>query len=63
MIVFRDSFAGSLIPYLVEGYQKITLVDIRYVDSKLLGAFLKVDNQDVLYLYSTILLNNSLGLK
>ena len=63
LIVFRDSFAGSLIPYLVEGYQKITLVDIRYVDSKLLGAFLKVDNQDVLYLYSTILLNNSLGLK
>ena len=63
LIVFRDSFAGSLIPYLVEGYQKITLVDIRYVDSKMLGAFLEVNNQDVLYLYSTILLNNSLGLK
>ncbi len=63
LIVFRDSFAGSLIPYLIEGYQKITLVDIRYVDSKMLGNFLKVDNQDVLYLYSTILLNNSLGLK
>lgn len=63
LIVFRDSFAGSLVPYLVEGYQKITLVDIRYIDSKMLGMFLDVTNQDVLYLYSAILLNNSMGLK
>ena len=63
LIVFRDSFGGSMVPYLTEGYQKITLVDIRYIDSKMLGMFLDVTNQDVLFLYSTILLNNSLGLK
>ncbi len=63
LIVFRDSFAGSLIPFLVEGYQKITLVDIRYVESEMLGNFLDVENQDILFLYSTILLNNSMGLK
>lgn len=63
LIVFRDSFAGSLVPLLIEGYQKITLVDIRYVESKMLGSFLSVKNQDVLFLYSTLLLNNSMGMR
>lgn len=63
LIVFRDSFAGSLVPLLVEGYKKVTLVDIRYVESEMLGGMLAIDNQDVLFLYSSMLLNNSLGLR
>ena len=59
LVLFRDSFGSSIAPLLVEGYSKITLIDIRYIDSKLVGNFVKFDDQDVLFLYSTILLNNS----
>ena len=63
LIVFRDSFASSLVPLLIEGYSKVTLVDIRYVSGSMVGNFVSFDGQDVLFLYSTLLLNNSLALK
>lgn len=63
LIVFRDSFGSSLVPLLVEGYAKVTLVDIRYLNSAYLGSFVEFDDQDVLFLYSTLLLNDSLALK
>lgn len=63
LIVFRDSFGSSLVPLLVEGYSKVTLVDIRYLNSAYLGNFVEFDDQDVLFLYSTLLLNDSLALK
>lgn len=63
LIIFRDSFGSSLAPLLVEGYSKITLVDIRYIQSGMLGNFIKFNDQDVLFLYSTLLLNNSLALR
>ena len=63
LVVFRDSFGSSLVPLLVEGYSKVTLVDIRYLNSAYLGNFVEFDDQDVLFLYSTLLLNDSLALK
>lgn len=63
LIVFRDSFAGSLMPYFIEGYKKITLVDIRYVASEMIGNLINFEDQDVLFLYSSILLNSSMGMK
>ena len=63
LIVFRDSFGSSLVPLLAESYSKITLVDIRYVSSQMLDAFLTFDGQDVLFLYSSLILNNSATLK
>ncbi len=63
LILFRDSFGSSIAPLFVEAYKKITLVDIRYMQSGMLGNLITFENQDVLFLYSTILLNNSLALK
>ena len=63
LIIFRDSFGSSLAPLLVEGYEKITLVDIRYLRSDMLSKFITFENQDVLFLYSTLVLNNSETLK
>ena len=63
LIVFRDSFGSSLIPLLMEEYSKITVLDIRYVNSSILGQYVDFGNQDVLFLYSTMMLNNSLALK
>ena len=59
LIVFRDSFGSSIAPLLSEGYAKITLVDIRYLRADLLERFIEFKNQDVLFLYSTSVLNHS----
>ncbi|MGN0977791.1 MAG: DHHW family protein [Faecousia sp.] len=63
LIVFRDSFGSSMVPLLVQGYRKVTLVDIRYIRMELLGEFLDFTGKDVLLLYSTLVLNNSAGIK
>lgn len=63
LVIFRDSFASSLAPLLLDGYAKITLVDIRYLPSARLGSFLTFTDQDVLFLYSVNVLNNSETIK
>ena len=63
LVVFRDSFASSLIPLLLPSYKTITLVDIRYIQSSLLGNFVEFENKDILFLYSSLILNSSLSLK
>ncbi|MDE7426094.1 MAG: hypothetical protein K2N51_20750 [Lachnospiraceae bacterium] len=63
LIIFRDSFGSSLAPLLAEGFAKITLVDIRYLSPNMLGRFIDFDNQYVLFLYSTTVLNNSITIK
>lgn len=63
LIVFRDSFGSSLVPLLVESYSKVTLADIRYMNSSTLGSFVSFDDQDVLFLYSTLVINSSTSLR
>ncbi len=63
LIIFRDSFGSSIAPLLVEGYKKITLVDIRYMHPNLLEGYIEFNSQDVLFLYSTSVLNNSETIK
>lgn len=63
LVVFRDSFGSALAPLLVPGYRKITLVDIRYMHPDILKKYVEFDNQDVLFLYSTGVLNNSETIK
>lgn len=62
LILFRDSFGSSLAPLLVSGYSKITLVDLRYIRSALLGSFIDFQAQDVLLLYSTTIFNNNISM-
>ena len=64
LVVFRDSFGSSLIPLLAQHYRTIYAVDIRYLSSQLLGRFLTLDgSEDVLFLYSTMVLQNSRTMK
>lgn len=63
LIVFRDSFGSSLIPLLLKDYATVTVVDTRYIASDLVGEYLEFDGQDVLFLYSTLILNSSNSLK
>ena len=63
LIVFRDSFGSALVPLLVQNYRTVTLVDIRYVHSSVLEQYLTFRGQDVLFAYSTLVLNSSTSLK
>lgn len=59
LLIFRDSYASSLAPLLVKNYRKITLIDLRYISSTLLDKYIQFDHQDVLFLYSTLVLNQN----
>ena len=63
LIIFRDSYANALAPLLVEGYQKITLIDIRRAAPAYLGNLVEFKDQDVLFLQSTLVLNDSSEIK
>lgn len=63
LVVFRDSFGSSLIPLMISGYSKITVFDIRYLPGDRIGSFMEFDGQDVLFLYSTSVLNNGKTIK
>lgn len=59
LIVFRDSFGSSLAPLLLEGYRRITLIDLRYISTDRLGQWVSFDDQDVLILLSTLVWNHA----
>ena len=63
LIIFRDSFGSSIAPLLAQGYKKTTVIDIRYMQSAFIGNFVKTENADTLFIYSTSLLNNSTAMK
>ena len=63
LVVFRDSFGSSIAPLLAVGYSETVLIDLRYVSSDILSQFVEFEGADVLFLYSTMLLNNSLSIK
>ena len=63
LVVFRDSFGSSIAPLLAQGYAKVTLVDLRYMVPDFVGSFVSYENSDVLFLYSTGLLNSGRILK
>lgn len=63
LIIFRDSFSSSLAPLLIPYYDKITLVDLRYISLSNALNYITLDNKDILFLYSTLIVNNSSILK
>lgn len=63
LIIFRDSFGSSLSPLLTEGYKKITVVDLRYLQTTYLKGFITFEGQDILFIYSTTMINNSTAIR
>ena len=63
LIIFRDSFGSSLSPLLVNYYKKITIIDNRYISSKYFKDLISFNDQDILFMYSTLLINDSGSLK
>lgn len=63
LVIFRDSFGSSISPLLIKYYKKITIIDNRYISSKYYTNMIEFNNQDVLILNSTLLVNSSSTLK
>lgn len=62
LIMFRDSFGSSLAPLLINDYKEIVLIDLRYVNYSILENYIdfsNYDNQDVLFIYSSRVINRS----
>lgn len=63
LIVFRDSYGSSIVPYFVNSYSRIRVVDLRYMSSAVIDQFIEFDSQDILLLYSTTVIASPLSLK
>ena len=63
LVVVRDSFGSALLPMLAQSYAKVTAVDIRYMMPAMVGNFVDFTDADVLFLYSSTVINNSITLK
>ena len=60
LVIFRDSFGSSLAPLLVQEYSAVTLIDIRYIQPQLLGRYVEFEGKDILFMYSSLVLNKNL---
>lgn len=63
LIVFRDSYMSSLAPLLLGVYREITLIDLRYIDSRRIGEYVDFADADILFLYNTTIVNHAEMLK
>ena len=60
LVVIRDSFGSSLTPLLMSGYSEITVIDIRYISPQIVKKLVEFTDQDVLFIYSTMIVDRSL---
>ena len=63
LVIFRDSFGSSFAPLLIPYYKKITIIDNRYINSDNFKNYMGFNNQDILFIYSTLIINDSFSLK
>lgn len=46
LFLLRDSFASSLAPRFLGGYDRIVMIDLRYISPKILGKYIDVRKED-----------------
>jgi hypothetical protein len=64
LYLFRDSYGSSLAPILASAYRSVTLIDLRYIDMRVLDRFVEFKpGADVLFIYSSQILNSPSVLK
>ena len=64
LLVIKDSYAHSLIPFLTKNYSHITVLDLRYINSDLsnIGVNPK-DYENVLFMYNVITFSHDTNVK
>lgn len=64
MLMFRDSFGSSIAPLLLESYDEVMMVDLRYISEDYFLELLGTTEYDtILFLHSTTVLNHSDSMK
>ncbi|MCR5688151.1 MAG: hypothetical protein K6G58_09035 [Lachnospiraceae bacterium] len=58
LVIFKDSYANCLIPYLVMNYDNITVIDLRYFGGSAADELTAHPDADVLLLYNYTFLND-----
>lgn len=51
LFVFKDSFANSMVPFLIGDYKKIVMIDLRYYTQSVSQLMKQYDNKRMLVLY------------
>ncbi len=59
LLIFKDSYAHSLVPFLSYTYGDITLIDMRYVNTDITKILQLTDYDDILFMYSIDVLLNT----
>lgn len=62
LLIFKDSFANSFVPFLFEDYGRIVMVDLRYYGGPVEQLFEEYDVSQVLYLFETTNLLTDTGI-
>jgi hypothetical protein len=57
LVVFKDSYAHALAPFLAQHYARVTLFDLRYVRKAYVLDHFDLSDKALLFLYSTTILN------
>jgi hypothetical protein len=57
LVVFKDSYAHALAPFLTQHFSRVTLIDLRYARREYILDHFDLSGQTVLFLYSTTILN------
>ena len=57
LIIFKDSYANCLIPYLTMNYDNITVIDLRYFGGKVSDVLAENSDADILMLYNWSFIN------
>lgn len=57
LVIFKDSYAHSIAPFLAQHFRQVTLFDMRFVRRELIFDNFDLDGKTVLFLYSTSVLN------
>ena len=62
LLVIKDSFANSMIPFLVNHYKEVIVVDPRYYKKSIINYIKENDIKDVLILYNIINIDTDKGI-
>ena len=64
LLIIKDSYAHSLIPFLTKNYSHITVLDLRYINGDIssIGVSLK-DYENVLFMYNVITFSQDTNVK
>jgi hypothetical protein len=62
LVIFKDSYALSIAPYLAQNYSKVTLIDLRLIPATLADKYIS-ENAEILYYYGFKSFNSNINLK